>query len=315
MLTDFQFYLQTETNLSDKTIKRHIQTLEKLIKSGLINSREEFLKYCLKRIENGIDPYTINKEIQGLNHYLTFKKKKWQKIHYFKTKVKNKLSPTLEEIEKFLAVHTTDHFDVFWQIHINSGTRPGEVINLKVKDIDFNNSCFYPEQTKTDDGKPIILLPHIKKILQDYIATLDKPIFLFESKFKKGSPITVEAINRDCQKRLKAINCQLPYTPHSFRHAYITIGISKGVPIQYIQRTTRHADIKTTMNYFDKNVDFAKKAAYSHPFYKNQLTADEIIEDWISYITKTKTNQFNNAKLQQAFSLLYESKKPPPKER
>ena len=103
------------------------------------------------------------------------------------------------------------------------------------------------------------------------------------------------------------MKCQTRYTPYSFRHSFATVGISKGTPLQYIQKCMRHRNVKTTMQYEDKNIEYRRQAAYAHPFFKSQLPTREIIEDWIGYIKKTADGRFDTAKLQTAFAQLYKT--------
>lgn len=303
---NFKFYLQTQTQLEPLSVKRSMIAIRRLLSLDVLRDHDTFCHYLLERIDQGFDPATCNKEISAVKHYLTFQNLDWPKLNYFKVTPKNVPAPTLDEIKQILAVTTTPAFDVFWLIQTHCGTRPSEVLNLRLQDVDFNQQCFRPVKTKTNDGKPVIMPPRICDALKEYANAYSKKQYLFTAQ-NSTKPLTLAAAAKDLRKRLKKINCNMPYTPHSFRHSYITIGIASGVPVQFISRSVRHTKIDTTMGYFDRSVDFAKRAASAHPFYKESQTTKQIIEDCIDYIKKRVDERFDFAKLNEAFAKLYDS--------
>ena len=46
--------------------------------------------------------------------------------------------------------------------------------------------------------------------------------------------------------------------PHRFRRTFATDAAKRGMPIQYIQKLLGHADIKTTMEYCNIDMDYIK---------------------------------------------------------
>lgn len=310
-LIAFEVFLRNETQLTDAGIKRVLISIKRLQKEGALTDRNTFIINEQRRLKMGLNAHTINKDISSLKHYLRFKKLKWQKIPYRKTQTKNVISPTIEQIETFLAIKTTPTFDFYWQVQAYCGTRPGEVLNLRICDLDLERECFYPQKTKTNDHKPIILPHKLIRPLKKYIEKLENKKctdYLFPSPDRQGKPLTIEAAEKDCKKRVALMNCPLHWTPHTFRHAFITIGFSAGLPTHFVQKAVRHTKITTTDQYADKSIDLARVAVSLHPFYQNtHKKPEEIVDEIVQFVNKKVDRRFNKALVNQAFSLLYQS--------
>jgi len=307
LLGKFDFYLASERRLSHVSKKRDFNIVKRLLRQDKLQSRDQFLQHCLERLNHGISAATINKDIAAVYKFLDFMDTKWERIKCFKVEKKNIPAPSMEETANFRSIHTTDAMDLFWDLHITCGTRPSEILNLRPKNIDIKNSCLYPGHTKTNDGLPIVILPDVKRKLEAYMKQTDSPDdYLFASSIRANRPLSIAAIEKDCRKRLKIMRCSKNYTPYSFRHAYITVGLAHGVPVQYIQRTARHTNISTTMAYLDRSVDYAKQAAYSHPYYKQLLSTQQIVADCVQYIQKMTDDRFDEHKLNKVYIMLYD---------
>ena len=297
--------------MTPTSIQRTKVAIIRLQNENALKSRESFMANAQRRLDSGLDPYTINKDISALKHYLRFTHQEWKRIDYKKTTVKNVISPTREQIETFLAIETTPAFNFYWQLQAFCGTRPGEVINLRLQDIDLERECFYPQKTKTNDHKPIIIPHRLIKQLKAYIETLPKrrhTSYLFPSSDKPGYPLTIKAVEKDCQKRLDIMHCSLHWTPHTFRHAFITIGFCAGMPTHYVQKAVRHTKITTTEAYADKSIDYARQAVAIHPYYQEDYQKPEqIVDAIVKYINNKLDDRFNKALVNQAYSLLYKS--------
>ncbi len=261
---DFLFFLRTQNCLEENTCREYQRTAQYLGKA--LQSELALKKFCLGKQMAGYQPETLNKYLKVARWWCLYQKKDWYKdIRKFRCFPKYKQTLTEEEVKEFINLHTSPVLDAFWLLHIFSGTRPSEVANLKLDNIDLNYNFFCPEDTKTHDGKPIIIFSWVAERLKLFYAQQKGP-FLFS--YTEGrTPISIRTVQKDCQKRLKLMNCQKRITPHSFRHTYATLGIASGkVPVQYMQRLLRHSRITTTMHYLDQSVDFMRQAAMSHPY-------------------------------------------------
>lgn len=260
----FLTFLKKQNLLANNTIKNYDQIANFL--KPYLRQEEDFLHYCWLRQQQGIDNETLNKYLKVAKWWCRYRHQDWAfTLKRFPIQPKNRATLTLSELQEFTQVHTDPVMDTFWWLHAYSGTRPTEVANLRLQDFDLFHHCFYPQHTKTNDGQPIIFFDWLLPKVVTYLSAQPGP---YAFSFRRGeTPISLRTIQKDCQERLRIINCPKHITPHSFRHTYATIGITSGqMPVQYVQRLLRHHRISTTMHYLDRSVDFMLSAAAVHPY-------------------------------------------------
>lgn len=261
---DFLFFLRTQNCLKETTCLEYAHLAMRLRRP--LRSELSLKKYCLVKQKSGLQPETLNKYLKVARWWCLYSHQDWYKnLKKFRCFPQHKATLTIAEVHDFINLHTSAVLDAFWLLHIFSGTRPSEVAHLRFQDLDLDNCCFYPAQTKTNDGKPIMVYQWVIQRLQTYLATQPGP-YLFS--YAAGQrPLSLRTVQKDCQRRLRLLHCPKRITPHSFRHTFATIGIASGqVPVQYMQRLLRHHRITTTMHYFDQSVDFMREAALAHPY-------------------------------------------------
>ena len=162
-----------------------------------------------------------------------------------------------------------------------TGTRVSEALALKWDDVDYTNKTLkinsaiaivkenkkyvtIEKSTKRESSNRIVPLPQraidILKDLEsanpnhkrtDYVCvTSNKTLF------------TRRNIERVLSNMLKALNIQENYTPHSLRHGYGSILLSKGLDIKLVSELLGHKDVTTTYNIYIKiyNKDKVKAA-------------------------------------------------------
>jgi len=126
------------------------------------------------------------------------------------------------------------------------GLRSGELINLKITDIDGDRGTVILKAAK---GKKDRLLPFpesLRSVLREYYKEYKPKIHLFEGQNGQYSSASLRAVfKRAC---LKA-SIQKDVTLHSLRHAYATHLLESGTDIRIIQKLLGHNSIKTTMLY------------------------------------------------------------------
>ncbi len=260
---NFLFFLRSQNRLKESTCLAYAQIADFL--GDNLRNEKKLINYCVQRQEVGTQSETLNKYLKVAKWWCRYQGHNWdKKLTKFKVTKKTKATLNVQEVKQFTAISTHFVLDMFWQIHGFSGTRPAEVANLMIDDLDLDNHCFYPRSTKTNDGKPIVYFNWLTPKLLFYLQRIDGP-YLFSLRPNKA--ISLRTIQKDCQKRLKIMHCEKRITPHSFRHTFATIGIASGkMPVQYVQRLLRHTQITTTMHYFDQSVDLMQAAALVHPY-------------------------------------------------
>ena len=73
-----------------------------------------------------------------------------------------------------------------------------------------------------------------------------------ESTDRKAEQRAMKVIPRRMRPALQAAGLPPHHTPHSLRHSFATILISKGRPIAYVQQALGHATISMTVDTYGR---------------------------------------------------------------
>lgn len=172
-----------------------------------------------------------------------------------------------------------------------SGMRSGEILALKMSDIDFKNKVIHiqrtltkdvnakvviGENTKTSDSlRDIKITPIIEKVLKDSIKLYNFNENNLVYSTKEGKIISNGMINsafkRLCEKN--NINKGFNVNFHMLRHTYATRCIESGMSSKVLQKKLGHHDITITLN------------TYADVFTKFEDTCDEL---YINYLKQNK---------------------------
>ncbi len=130
----------------------------------------------------------------------------------------------------------------------STGIRVGELVNLDIKDINFNErECVV--WGKGDSERLVYFDARCKLHLNEYLETRDDDNPALFVSFRR--PYTRLGIN-GVELRLKKIGekCGIPKLhPHLFRRTMATNAIDKGMPIEQVQKLLGHMQIDTTLMY------------------------------------------------------------------
>lgn len=153
----------------------------------------------------------------------------------------------------------------------DTGARVSELINLKVRDIKFDN--FTTTVTLLGKGNKIRVVPIVgntadllRKYIDEHCLTNRYDNYLFVSKFKQ--PLTEPGIKYIIEKYRSLAAKESPLIPknihpHMFRHSKAMHLLESGVNYIYIRDFLGHSDIKTTEIYAKISVEQKKKALSS----------------------------------------------------
>lgn len=130
------------------------------------------------------------------------------------------------------------------------GLRVGEVIRLRIRDIDSERMQVFIERSKGKKDRYVNLSPLLLDVLRQYMR-IHKPTpkdFLFEGQ-REGMPYSARSAQAVFNRAVTAAGIKKKVTFHSLRHTFATSLLEKGVDIKYIKELLGHFDIKTTERY------------------------------------------------------------------
>jgi integrase/recombinase XerD len=125
-----------------------------------------------------------------------------------------------------------------------TGMRRGELLNLRVTDINFHNHCLYIRRGKGDKDRVIPISSIIEQSLFGYIK---KNEFQSQARLFPLQPKRIYTI----VKRYSQLAGIDNLSPHGLRHYFATALLERGASIKAIQELLGHADISTTAIYLD----------------------------------------------------------------
>lgn len=244
-----------------KIIEEYLEYLE-VVKKSSVNTRNQRLA-----------------AIKSFFKYLTYEDIKYlpiyNEISTLKTKKNNNDTIkylTKNGIKEILSIPNSSTKEGIRDLSIltllyDSGARVQELINLKCKDINFDNKTIYL-YGKGQKARIIPLITQTIKILEKYlnIYNLDKnsnEILFFNSNHMPLSRMGITyIINKYVEKakRKNPIEFTIRVTPHTFRHSKAMHLLESGVNLIYIRDFLGHKSIITTEIYAKTNPETKRKA-------------------------------------------------------
>ncbi|MFS4457141.1 site-specific tyrosine recombinase/integron integrase [Maribacter sp. 2304DJ31-5] len=129
----------------------------------------------------------------------------------------------------------------------SAGLRVGELIDLKIGDIDSARMIIHVKSGKGNKDRIVPLSERILLMLREYYKEFTPVHYLFEG--QKRGKYTTSSFNKLLKAAAKRARINKPITAHTLRHSYATHLLEKGTDIRVIQKLLGHNSIKTTMIY------------------------------------------------------------------
>ena len=156
-----------------------------------------------------------------------------------------------EIVAIFKATENLKHKAILMTIY-SAGLRLGELISLKIKDIDSKRMQIRVEQGKGNKDRYTLLAQKTLEILRLYIKQ-DRPHhFLFEgqgSKIESPLPYSKRSVQNILRDALEKTKIKKKVTVHTLRHSFATHLLEHGTDLRYIQDLLGHESPKTTQVY------------------------------------------------------------------
>ncbi len=167
----------------------------------------------------------------------------------------------IKAIKKLLADNPRDL--LLFTMGVNNGLRIGDLLQLRVKDVQHLQPGEVVSVKEQKTGKPNVLLINktTHKVLQDYLlaAKPEPDAYLFESRKTKGKPLTVSAANRLIKGWCSQINLRGNYGTHTLRKTFGYVQrVHYGIGFELLCKRFNHSSPAVTMRYLgieDKEVN------------------------------------------------------------
>ena len=265
---------------SPYTLKATSKTLKEISKHADLHSPNQVKTYIAnKNVCRG----TQNNYCIIYNSFCRHYKIKWE-MPIYKPEPKHITIPTSERLEMLIA-SAGKTLQVRLRISKETGIRPLELCNLKVKDIDLEHRLIKPTTAKNGNPRTLKISQSLQNQIQDYVVRKDlKP----NDKLFKGTADTYTRLyirhRNVLAKKLKDPTLN-QIRLYDFRHYFATMLYHKTKDILYVNKKMGHKRIETTLIYTQlletTEDEWTCKAT------ANTKEAQDLIEHGFTYILTT----------------------------
>ncbi len=130
----------------------------------------------------------------------------------------------------------------------SSGLRVGEVVRLKLSDIDSDRMAIHVVQGKGRKDRYTILSEVALNVLREYAREYKPSVWLFQGEVP-GRHITERTVQRVFENAKDKASIHKKVSVHSLRHSFATHLLEGGIDLRYIQELLGHQSSKTTEIY------------------------------------------------------------------
>ena len=163
---------------------------------------------------------------------------------------KSKILPTVLSPEEVIAIiqctRNLKHRAIITLMY-SAGLRIGELLNLKLEDINLNRKQVHIKRAKGRKDRYVTLAKSFIPLLKNYVSTYEPKLYFVEGATRK--PYSASSIRKVLSRSCKAAGIHKYVTPHTLRHSYATHLLENGVGLRHIQELLGHAKPETTMIY------------------------------------------------------------------
>lgn len=286
-LEDFLDYLNIEKRYSSHTILAYsidLRQFEEFInevfeKSNARDVNSEMIRdWIVSLSEKGISSRSINRKIASLRAYFHFlikqgdiEKNPMTKILAVKNPKRNPVFVMEEDIENVLNLEYEDSFwgrrdSLIVELLYATGMRRSELINLEIKDFDFErNEVRIFGKRRKERIVPIHkdLIKRIENFYKESLSLNNNHSKLFVN--KRGNAISEMSVYDIVKKSLSFAQVE-KRSPHVLRHTFATHLLNEGADIMNVKEMLGHANLEATQIYTHNTIEKLKKVyKLAHP--------------------------------------------------
>ena len=203
--------------------------------------------------ENNVQPPTLNSSASALRFFFGTTLDRAElarhlaRVHYPR-KLPRVLSP--EEVGRLLEATPGPglKYKAALSIAYGAGLRGGEVVMLRVGDIDSKRMLIRVEQGKGRKDRHAMLSPQLLELLRAWWRQYRSQSWLFPGQ-DPLLPLTTRQLNRVCHMAAAAAGLGSWVSPHTLRHSFATHLLESSIDVRVIQVLLGHAKLDTTARY------------------------------------------------------------------
>jgi site-specific recombinase XerD len=258
----------TTRNFSDKTKHdyiRHIETFAKFLgRSPDTATGDDIRRFQAAQIALGAQPPKMNTQASALRFLLAITCGRADLANQIARRHYPKKLPQIlvaEDVGRLL-----DHapgpglkYRAALSVAYGAGLRGGELVRLRVSDIDSKRMLIRVEMGKGRIDRYAMLSPHLLDVLREWWRQCRSQGWLFPGR-DPLLPMTVRQLNRACHMAADAAGLPVWVSPHTLRHCFATHLLESKVDVRVIQVLLGHAKLDTTARYTQVAINLMRSA-------------------------------------------------------
>jgi len=208
----------------------------------------EFLRFLVA--ERKVSTTYQNQAINAIKFYYEKILKGQRKFYFIDRPKKEKALPTVlsrQEVVKMLQAISNIKHKAIVMLAYSWGLRLGEIIRLRINDIDRDRMQIRVVQSKGKKDRYTKLSNKFLAIMDQYVAEYNPGEYLFEG--AKGNEYSEKSVQNIVKDAAVWVGITKEITPRTMRHTFATHSLEDGVDLRYIQAMLGHSSSKTTEIY------------------------------------------------------------------
>lgn len=213
-------------------------------------NENDIRQYLQKLIREGASHSYINQAINAIKFYYEVVLEMPNRFYAVeRPRAEEKLPEVLAKEEVLRIIENTNNIKhrCIVSLLYSAGLRRGEVLNLRVNDIDSKRMVIKVRSGKGNKDRYTILSEKLLCDLRKYFLEWRPREHLFEG--PKGEKYSAESIVKIVKESSKRAGIRKRVTPHMLRHSFATHLLESGTDLRYIQVLLGHKSTKTTEIY------------------------------------------------------------------
>jgi site-specific recombinase XerD len=241
---------------SRQTIKAYSGHVARFLDYGLSQEKRTFdpilvREYTLTLLDSGKSHSYVNQALSAIKFYIT------SVCHYggeagtfIRPKKENKLPSVLstgEVMQILRAVSNLKHRALLYLTY-SSGLRVGEVVRLRMSDLDVQRRTLHVRQGKGRKDRLTLLSEVAYAALRQYLEEEQPQTWLFPGQDRR-SHLRERTVQKVFEQAYQSSGVTRPATVHTLRHCFATHLLENGTDLRYIQELLGHQSSRTTERY------------------------------------------------------------------
>ncbi|CAM3949496.1 tyrosine-type recombinase/integrase [Cohnella lubricantis] len=215
-------------------------------------SASRLSEYSLHLLDSQHSHAYVNQAISAVKFYLQHVGGLVESEAYLRPKKERKLPNVLarEEVMRLLQQTVNPKHRAILYLTYSSGLRVGEVVRLRLKDLDRERKTVHIRQGKGRKDRVTVLSEAAYEVVEAYLRSgyADRAGWLFPGQ-QEGKHLTERSVQKLFEQKLREAGIRKEVSVHSLRHSFATHLLEGGIDLRYIQELLGHQNIRTTEVY------------------------------------------------------------------